>query len=377
MAGTKLFDATLGGTPEQAPGLIESILESSTEYSIIGKDLDGNILLWNEGARRIYGYEPEEVVGKASSSILHAPEDVAAGKPREILDAALRDGKWEGTINRRRKNGQQFPARVVVTPRRDTVGRPIGFLLISKDISDEIRLTEQLMAANRDLEAFSYSVSHDLRAPLRAIDGYSRILAEECNDRLDDEGRRLLGIVRSESQRMGQLIDELLAFSRVGRQRMEPREVDMRALAEAAFKEAGALEPDRKVRAQIAALPVARGEAVMLRQVWANLLSNAVKFTRHRDEPRIEAGASRGNGETVYFVRDNGAGFDMAHAGKLFGVFQRLHGEEEFEGTGVGLAFVKRIIQRHGGRVWAEGAIDKGATFYFALPDRTQTETTT
>jgi PAS domain S-box-containing protein len=238
-----------------------------------------------------------------------------------------------------------------------------------------IERTAQLQTANKELEAFSYSVSHDLRAPLRAIDGYSRIFVEDYNDKLDDDGRRVLGVIRSESRRMGQLIDELLEFSRVGRQRMEPREIDMNALAEAALKEVRAADPDRDAPVQMAPLPPAHGEPLMLRQVWANLLSNAVKFTRHRDEPRIEVGASRENGETVYFVRDNGAGFDMAHSGKLFGVFQRLHGEEEFEGTGVGLAFVKRIIERHGGRVWAESAVNQGATFYFALPDQPKKET--
>ncbi|HUY12656.1 MAG TPA: PAS domain S-box protein, partial [Terriglobia bacterium] len=143
---SKLFDSTVLGGADQALDFIANILESSTEYSIIGKDLDGKILLWNEGARRLYGYEPEEVVGKANSAILHVPEDVAAGKPLELLDAALRDGKWEGTIHRLRKNGDRFTARVVITPRRDPTGRPVGFLLISKDISDEIRLTEQLKA---------------------------------------------------------------------------------------------------------------------------------------------------------------------------------------------------------------------------------------
>jgi PAS domain S-box-containing protein len=230
--------------------------------------------------------------------------------------------------------------------------------------------TAELVDSNRELEAFSYSVSHDLRAPLRAIDGYSRILVEDYNDRLDDDGRRVLGVVCSEAQRMGRLIDELLNFSRVGRRTMELRETDMLALAETAYEEAIALEPGRKISAEMDALPAAHGEPIMLRQVWANLLMNAVKFTRHCNAALIQIGATHENGETIYFVRDNGAGFDMAHVGKLFGVFQRLHGEAEFEGTGVGLAFVKRIVQRHGGRVWAESAIDQGATFFFSLPDQ-------
>ncbi|MBI3945111.1 MAG: PAS domain S-box protein, partial [Armatimonadetes bacterium] len=186
MMASALFDSSIMRTPQDALDFIGNILESSTEYSIIGKDLDGKILLWNEGARRLYGYEPEEVIGKQNSSILHTPEDVAAGKPREMLDAALRDGKWEGTINRRRKNGEQFTARVVITPRHDSNGTPIGFLLISKDISDEIRLTDQLEAtqfytrslieANIDalMTTDPLGIITDVNQQMQALTGHAR-----------------------------------------------------------------------------------------------------------------------------------------------------------------------------------------------------------
>jgi PAS domain S-box-containing protein len=228
--------------------------------------------------------------------------------------------------------------------------------------------TAQLEAANKELEAFSYSVSHDLRSPLRAIDGFSRILLEDYADKLDDEGKRLLNVVRDNTVRMGQLIDDILQFSRAGRLEMNVSEVDLEALAHAVLDDLLQTAALPNLKVEIGRLPPAAGDRAMLRQVFANLLSNAVKFSRVNEHPRIEVGARAEGDETVYFVRDNGAGFDMQYAGKLFGVFQRLHGANEFEGTGIGLAIVKRIVTRHGGRVWAEGKVGEGAAFYFALP---------
>lgn len=228
--------------------------------------------------------------------------------------------------------------------------------------------TAQLAAANQELEAFAYSVSHDLRAPLRAINGFARILEEEHAGKLDAEGLRVLAVVRNETIRMGQLIDDLLAFSRTSRKPLCAEPVDMTALARAVFGECAAAVPERAVRLQMGELAPAHGDAALLRQVFANLIGNAVKYTRTRGVAEIEIGSRAGDGGTVYHVRDNGVGFDMRYAGKLFGIFQRLHPEDAFEGTGVGLALVKRIIHRHGGRVWAEGAPDAGATFFFTLP---------
>jgi two-component system sensor kinase len=228
--------------------------------------------------------------------------------------------------------------------------------------------TAQLETAIKELEAFSYSVSHDLRAPLRGVDGYVRILQEEYGDRLDAEGKRLIGVASSEARRMGRLIDDLLAFSRVSRHQTELRQVDMGALARAVFEDLVKASPGAVPSLELQDLPPALGDAAMLRQVFANLLGNALKFSRHQAEPIIEVGFTQGVGETTYFVRDNGAGFDEKHAEKLFGVFQRLHSEEEFEGTGIGLALVQRIVHRHGGVVRAEGRPGAGAAFYFTLP---------
>ena len=227
---------------------------------------------------------------------------------------------------------------------------------------------QQLETANHELEAFSYSVSHDLRAPLRGVDGYVRMLQEDYGDRLDAEGNRLIGVVSSEAKRMGRLIDDLLAFSRMGRQQMQRNPVDMADLARGVFENLTSAAPGTAPRFELQPLPTAQGDAAMLRQVFANLLGNAVKFSRHQAAPVIDVGGSSRDGENTYYVKDNGAGFDEQYRHKLFGVFQRLHSEEEFEGTGVGLALVQRVIHRHGGKVWAESKPGLGAIFYFTLP---------
>ena len=225
--------------------------------------------------------------------------------------------------------------------------------------------TAQLEGVNKELESFSYSVSHDLRAPLRAIDGYALMLEEDYAARLDDEGRRLLGVVRGEAHRMGRLIDDLLEFSRMGRQAPMKQHIDMTALArECAGEAGGALAP----AVQVEALPPSGADRAMLKQVWINLIGNASKYCGKQDAPRIIVGGRADAAENVYWVRDNGAGFDMRYADKLFGVFQRLHRQDEFPGTGVGLAIVQRVVTRHGGRVWAEGKVGEGACFYFSLP---------
>jgi light-regulated signal transduction histidine kinase (bacteriophytochrome) len=230
------------------------------------------------------------------------------------------------------------------------------------------RRAGELQGANRELEAFSYSVSHDLRAPLRAMDGFTRILLAEEGGTLSAEGIRYLGLVRQNASHMGHLVDGLLTFSRLGRQAVSRQTVAIDEVARLALDEFQGEREARHVEVIMGDLPACEGDPGLLRQVWVNLLSNAFKFTRDREEARIELGAQMADGGPVYFVKDNGVGFDMRYVDKLFGVFQRLHRQEDYDGTGVGLAIVQRIVHRHGGRVWAEGKEGQGAAFYFTLP---------
>lgn len=237
-----------------------------------------------------------------------------------------------------------------------------------EEMEDRVReRTAELEVANKELESFSYSVSHDLRAPLRSMDGFSRILMEDYAEQLPDEAQRYLGLVQDNAKKMGCLVDDLLAFSRLGRQPLNKQPVAISDLVEQTLKSMEDEQKSRQMQIYVGNLPDGMGDPTMLRQVWVNLIANAYKFTRNCETAQIEIGSMETNGECAYYVKDNGAGFDVQYVDKLFGVFQRLHSEKEFEGTGVGLAIVHRIIQRHGGRVWAEGEVDRGATFYFSL----------
>ncbi|HLP08610.1 MAG TPA: response regulator [Opitutaceae bacterium] len=240
---------------------------------------------------------------------------------------------------------------------------------LNSELEERVRRrTAQLESANRELESFSYSVSHDLRAPLRSIDGFSQILEEDCRGKLDDEGKANLARIRSATQRMGELIDDMLQLSRNALKEMHFTSVDLSALARVVLSELQKTQPERRVELVIAPDLVAAADVGLMRVVLENLLGNAWKFTGKQADPRIEFGKMVRDGAPVFFVRDNGSGFEMTYAHKLFGAFQRLHSSAEFSGTGVGLASVKRIIQRHGGEVWAEGEVNRGATFYFSLP---------
>jgi len=316
------------------------------------------------------GREPSQCIGAICHEAVHG-----LSKPPEFCPHALtcRDGKEHVAEVHEPILGGDF--LVSTTPLSDDSGQLIGAIHVARNITERKAMEEELLqkslhleAANKELESFSYSVSHDLRAPLRGIDGYARMLSRSAGERLNDDDRRKLQMIRDEVGKMGRLIDDLLSFSRLGRAAMSPSLVDMRELTDQVWNDLCRINLGRCIELRIGSLPTVYGDPTLIRQVLSNLLSNAAKFTRNKAAAVIEIGGSRLENEYQCYVKDNGAGFDMRYYGKLFGVFQRLHSEEEFEGTGVGLAIVQRIIHRHGGRVWAEGAVDAGATFYFTLP---------
>jgi K+-sensing histidine kinase KdpD len=283
----------------------------------------------------------------------------------------IAQGKLIGTLNVGSERVNAFSSEDVDVARE--AANRLSIAIQQAQLYDQVKrqtLDLERLVAERtaSLEAFSYSVSHDLRAPLRAIDGFSRMLLEDHAHKLNQECNRLLRIICNSAEYMGQLIDDLLAFSRLGRREMKLVDIDMCELARSVSNQLVSSESDRKIEVRIGELPLARGDPTMIRQVFANLLSNCMKFARLEHSPRIEIGYQSEDSETTYFVKDNGVGFDMDHAGKMFGVFQRLHAADEFEGTGAGLAIVQLIIQRHGGCVWAQGKCNEGATIFFTLP---------
>jgi len=367
---------------------LDSIFENIPIMVFIKDAADLRFVRYNKAGQSLLGYSQDQLVGKNVFDI-YPKEDAESftAKDREVLERGVLMDIAEETIHTATGATRILHTRKI--PIFDDRGKPRYLLGISADVTERRRAEEQikslnaglerrarqLTAANTELESFSYSVSHDLRAPLRAVDGYSQFLEEDYSDRLDDEGRRLLGVVRDSSRKMGILIDELLAFSRLGRAQIAAIEVDMQALVQDVLRELQANEACKSARITVAELPVAWGDRAMLRQVWINLLSNAIKFSGKNDAPVIEIRGNSDGVESVYSVRDNGVGFDMQYYNKLFGVFQRLHGSDEFSGSGVGLAIVQRIVSRHGGRVWAEAKPNQGATVFFALTqDRQQTE---
>ncbi|HEY0863545.1 MAG TPA: PAS domain S-box protein [Lacunisphaera sp.] len=354
------------------------------EHAIVAiTDSRGKITFVNDKFCAISKYSREELIGqdhRIINSTFH-PKEFIRG-----LWTTIGQGRvWHGEIKNRAKDGSFYWVDTTIVPFLSDDGKPRQYIAIRADITErkkaeeavhqmnaelEKRVAErtaQLETANRELEAFSYSVSHDLRAPLRAVDGFSQAVVEDFGTLLPEEGRRQLQTIRYSAQRMGSLIDDLLTFSRLSRQALAKRPIDTGVLVRTVLHELGSPWPDRHIQVRTAGLPPNRGDPALLKQVWINLLSNALKYTRKRDPAIIEIGCEQRPDGPVYYVRDNGTGFDMKYADKLFGVFQRLHRMEDYEGTGVGLATVQRIIHRHGGRVWAEAAVDQGAAFFFTL----------
>ena len=356
-------------------------LLDQTHDSILVRDMNGIITYWNRGAEELYGWPAKDVIGRRSyelfKTVFPAPQD-------KLQEELLRTGRWEGELTRIKADGSSVTVACRWALRRDGQDQAVSILETNNDISarkhreEEIsrlnreleKRAAELETANKELESFAYSVSHDLRAPLRHVAGYGELLQKQASSSLDDKSRRYMKTILESAKRMGNLIDDLLAFSRIGRAETKKTKVDLTQLANEVVAELGQETKGRDLVWKIGILPTCQGDRSMLKLVLVNLISNAVKFTKLRSPAEVEIGCADGPNGTEVFVRDNGAGFDMRYSHKLFGVFQRLHPTEEFEGTGIGLATVQRIIHRHGGQVRAEGALDNGATFYFSVPER-------
>jgi PAS domain S-box-containing protein len=368
------------------------LVEAVKDYAIIGFDPNGMVTSWNEGAERLKGYKAEEIMGQHISR-LYAQEDIAAGKLEEELQRAAETGHVKDQGWRVRKDGSRFWAEVVTTALRNPDGKLIGFVKIDRDITarrdsekrirdlnlELIEQLDQLGNVNRELEAFSYSVSHDLRAPLRHVDGFARILKDEYSPQIPQEAIRYLDRILDGATQMGQLIDDLLNLAQIGRKELKRKKLQMGSLVKEVMAELPAEAQERSIEWRIEPLPEMNCDPGLVKLVFVNLLANAVKFTRKQAAAVIEVGTRITDGQRAIFVRDNGVGFDPRYADKLFGVFQRLHRQEDFEGTGIGLVTVQRIVRRHGGEIWAESQVDAGTTFFFTLgplaqaADETQT----
>ncbi len=387
---TQDLNARLNASEERYRTLFETMSQG-----IVYQDAAGNITSANPAAERILGLSLAQMQGRQSVDSrwrsIHGDGSAFPGNEHPAMvalhtGAAVHDVlmgvfhpqdaayRWINANARPQFHpGETRPCQVYTTF-EDITARKAAEDEVRRLNSDlEARVherTSQLEAANRELEAFSYSVSHDLRAPLRAIDGFSRIVCEEYADQIDAEAQEYLCLVRENTRQMGQLIDDLLGFSRLNRQSLRMQPIAMDELVREVLADVATESADRAVELILTALPSCSGDPALLRLVWVNLIANALKYTRRCDQAQITIGSRMIDAKTVYFISDNGVGFDMQYADKLFGVFQRLHRAEEYEGTGVGLATVQRVIHRHGGEVWADATPNQGATFFFTLPTR-------
>jgi PAS domain S-box-containing protein len=361
------------------------LVEGVEDYAIYMLDTHGRVTTWNTGAERIMGYRAQEIIGRRFHRF-YAPDDVERKKPDQALAVATAEGRFQDERWQLRKDTTQYWASFVITALRDEQGKLTGFSTIARDITkrkhaeDEIRRlnteleqrvqerTAELQAAYHEMEAFSYSISHDLRAPLIHIAGFVEMLKSDLGTTLDEKSKRHLQTICASTETMGRMIADLLTFSRIGRAELHKVRFNIGDTIKDVQRDLQQAMQGRKITWSIPQLPEVFADPFLLRQALFNLLSNAIKFTRNRAEAKIEVTIETNDKEHIFAVRDNGAGFEMKYASKLFGVFQRLHPASDFEGSGIGLANVRRIIQRHGGRTWGEGEIDRGATFYFTLP---------
>jgi PAS domain S-box-containing protein len=359
-----------------------SSLLDLTHDSIFVRDMDFVITYWNRGAEEFYGWTQKDAIGKRSDELLHS----AFPKLVEIRAQLLETDQWEGELTRTKADGHQVTIASRWSLRRDQQGRPVAILETSNDITARKRWEEEIQglnqelaqrsialeASNKELEAFAYSISHDLRAPLRHTAGFAELLRKNAAASLNEKSQRYLTMILEAANRMGSLIDDLLAFSRISRAEAQKSIVDLGQVVHEIVADVRQDTKERNIIWKIDPLPACYGDRSMLRLAFVNLISNAVKFTGTRPQAEIEIGCTGQDRDAVLFVRDNGVGFDMKYSNKLFGVFQRLHPQEAFEGTGIGLATVQRIVHRHGGRVWADSTVDGGATFYLSLPTITR-----
>ncbi len=348
----------------EAGAQVEAFFNKSLDLTAVA-DFDGRFRKLNPAWEKVLGWPLAELLARPWLDFIHPDDRTATIQAAERLGAGATLIQFQNRY-RCRDGGYRWLSWNVPAP----VPGSSTLYSTARDVTDLKAAEERILALNKELEAFSYSVSHDLRAPLRHANGFVELLQKHAGPALDDKSRRYLKTISDAVNKMGRLIDDLLSFSRSGRGELKSGHVGMASLVEEVRRDLQADMEGRSIVWDLKPLPDAWGDPALLRQVWINLLSNAVKYTRHRAEARIEVGTESGNGQgpSCYYVRDNGAGFDMKYADKLFGVFQRLHASHEFEGTGVGLANVKRIVARHGGSIWAEAKVGEGAVFYFTVP---------
>ena len=365
--------ATVGDEPFGSEQDYRLLVESVQDYAIFLVDPQGHVVTWNEGARRIKGYSTAEIVGQ-HFSIFYTPEDVARGKPELELKNAAASGRFEDEGWRLRKDGTRFWTSVVITALRDPHGRLVGFAKISRDLTERkqaeaalARQADELRRSNAELEQFAYVASHDLQEPLRMVASYAKLLANRYQGRLDADADEFIAYMVDGATRMQQLINSLLTYSRIGSRGQEYAPVSCEAVLDQVLGDLAVSVEESGAGVTRDPLPTIMADATQLTQLFQNLISNSVRF-RGQQPPKIHISAARRTGDWLFSVRDNGIGIEPQYFDRIFVIFQRLHTRAEYPGTGIGLAVCKKIVERHGGRIWVESQAGQGSTFFFTLP---------